>query len=52
MIAQNRPTLLVVDDEPEVLQSLHDLFRLEYRVLTFERPSGARGAGGPWTSST
>jgi signal transduction histidine kinase len=29
-----RPTLLVVDDEPEVLQSVHDLFRLDYRVLT------------------
>lgn len=35
MIA-NRPTLIVVDDEPEVLQSLHDLFRRDYRVLTFE----------------
>ena len=33
----NRPTIVVVDDEPEVLRSLHDLFRLEYRVLTFER---------------
>ncbi len=40
MIA-NRPTLVVVDDEPEVLRSLHDLFRLEYRVLTYERPSMA-----------
>src|SRR5690242_18487229 len=40
MIA-NRPTLVVVDDEPEVLRSLHDLFRLEYRVLTFERASEA-----------
>jgi signal transduction histidine kinase len=29
-----RPTLLVVDDEPEVLHSLRDLLRLEYRVLT------------------
>jgi signal transduction histidine kinase len=28
----------MVDDEPEVLRSLHDLFRLEYRVLTFDRP--------------
>ena len=36
MIA-NRPTLVVVDDEPEVLRSLHDLFRLEYRVHTFGR---------------
>jgi signal transduction histidine kinase len=32
-----RPILLIVDDEPEVLRSLHDLFRLEYRVLTAER---------------
>jgi len=41
MIAQPRPTLLVVDDEPEVLRSLYDLFRLEYRVLTHDRPSEA-----------
>jgi len=33
----NRPTLMVVDDEPEVLQSVYDLFRLDYRVLKFER---------------
>jgi signal transduction histidine kinase len=32
-----RPTLVMVDDEPEVLRSLHDLFRLDYRVLTFDR---------------
>ena len=32
-----RPTLLVVDDEAEVLQSVHDLLRLDYRVLTCER---------------
>ncbi len=44
MIAQNRPTLLMVDDEPEVLRSLYDLFRLEYRVLTYDRPSEALGA--------
>jgi signal transduction histidine kinase len=36
---ERRPTLLVVDDEPEMLRSVHDLFRLDYRVLTFE--SGA-----------
>ena len=36
-----RPTLLVVDDEPEVLRSLHDLFRLEFKVLTHEHPSEA-----------
>ncbi len=32
-----RPTLLVVDDEAEVLHSVHDLLRLDYRVLTCER---------------
>jgi signal transduction histidine kinase len=36
-----RPTLLVVDDEPEVLRSVHDLFRLDYRVLTRERGEDA-----------
>ena len=39
-----RPTLVVVDDEPEVLRSLHDLFRLDYKVLTYERPSEALSA--------
>jgi signal transduction histidine kinase len=33
----SRPTLLVVDDEPEVLRSVHDLLRHEYRVLTCDR---------------
>ncbi len=42
--ASKRPTLLVVDDEPEVLRSLHDLFRLEFRVLTHEHPSEALAA--------
>jgi signal transduction histidine kinase len=36
-----RPTLLVVDDEPEVLRSLYDLFRIRYRVLTCERGADA-----------
>src|SRR4051812_6451405 len=36
-----RPTLLVVDDEPEVLRSVHDLLRLEYRVLTSTRGAEA-----------
>src|SRR4051812_5639926 len=36
-----RPTLLVVDDEPEVLQSVHDLLRLEYHVLTCESGAAA-----------
>jgi signal transduction histidine kinase len=40
----NRPTLLVVDDEPEVLRSVHDLFRREFRVLTFERGGEAISA--------
>ena len=39
-----RPTLLVVDDEPEMLRSVFDLFRLDYRVLTFERGPDALGA--------
>jgi signal transduction histidine kinase len=34
---ETRPTLLVVDDEPEVLHSVHDLLRLDYRVLTCGR---------------
>ncbi|CAN5912646.1 hypothetical protein BH23PLA1_BH23PLA1_18220 [soil metagenome] len=37
--AQDRPALLIVDDEPEVLRSVYDLFRLDYRVLTAERGS-------------
>ena len=40
----NRPTLLVVDDEPEVLRSVHDLFRREFRVLTFEHGGEAIAA--------
>lgn len=31
---QHRHSLLVVDDEPDVVQSLHDLFRLDYDVRT------------------
>jgi len=34
-----RPTLLIVDDEPEVLRSVHDLLRIDYHVET--RLSGA-----------
>src|SRR4051794_22937716 len=33
--ARTRPTVLVVDDEPAVLHSLHDLLRINYRVVTF-----------------
>ncbi|MBX6313556.1 MAG: hybrid sensor histidine kinase/response regulator [Isosphaeraceae bacterium] len=39
-----RPILVVVDDEPEVLRSLYDLFRLDYKVLTFERGPDALAA--------
>ena len=37
----NRPSLLVVDDEEDVLRSLHDLLRIEFDVLTFTRPEEA-----------
>lgn len=36
-----RPVLLVVDDEPEVLRTVYDLFRLDYKVLTADRASVA-----------
>src|SRR2546421_330559 len=29
-----RSSLLVVDDEPEVLHSVYDLLRIDYRVIT------------------
>ncbi len=32
-----RPILLVVDDERDVLNSVRDLLRIDYRVLTYER---------------
>ena len=38
---RNRPTLLVVDDEREVLRSVHDLLRLDYRVVTCQRGAEA-----------
>ncbi|QDV34165.1 hybrid sensor histidine kinase/response regulator [Tautonia plasticadhaerens] len=38
---RRRPGLLVVDDEAEVLRSLFDLFRLDYRVLTATRGAEA-----------
>lgn len=34
-----RPTILVIDDEPEVLRSVHDLLRIDYQVRTCQ--SGA-----------
>ena len=40
-MSANRPILVVVDDEPEVLRSLHALFRREYQVYTFERAGEA-----------
>ncbi len=36
-----RPSLLVVDDEPEVLRSVHDLLRMDYQVVTCETGFGA-----------
>jgi signal transduction histidine kinase len=35
------PAIMVVDDEPDILRSVHDLLRRTYRVLTFERPQAA-----------
>lgn len=40
-MSATRPTLLVVDDEPEVLQSLYDLLRREYHVVRCERGADA-----------
>jgi signal transduction histidine kinase len=37
--ARRRPMVLVVDDEAEVRQSVHDLLRIDYQVVT-------RGSGG------
>jgi signal transduction histidine kinase len=39
--ARDRPTVLVVDDEPHVLSSIHNLLRMDYRVVTFERGQAA-----------
>ena len=33
--------VLVVDDEPDVLSSVHDLLRMSYEVVTCQRPSEA-----------
>src|SRR5438874_2116105 len=41
VMSVTRPTLLVVDDEPEVLRSVHDLLRLDYRVITCTRGAEA-----------
>ena len=34
--ARSRPKILVVDDEPEVLRSVHNLLRIDYQVITTE----------------
>ena len=34
--ARSRPKVLVVDDEPEVLRSIHNLLRIDYQVITTE----------------
>ena len=36
-----RGTILAVDDEPDILVALEDLFEDEYRVLTTSRPAEA-----------
>ena len=36
-----RPTLLVVDDERDMLRSVHDLLRIDYRVVTYQRGAEA-----------
>src|SRR4028119_1576228 len=36
-----RRTILVVDDEPDVVKSVQDLLRLDYRVLGATRPEDA-----------
>ena len=32
---------MVVDDEPDVLRSVHDLLRIDYRVVTFQHGAEA-----------
>jgi signal transduction histidine kinase len=38
---RSRPTLLVVDDEQDVLSSVRDWLRIDYRVITFQRGAQA-----------
>jgi signal transduction histidine kinase len=40
-VDSNPPILLVVDDERDVLRSIHDLLRLDYRVITCQRGTDA-----------
>ncbi len=39
--ANESPTLLVVDDEQDVLSSVRDWLRIDYRVITFQRGAEA-----------
>ena len=39
--ASERPTLLVVDDEQDVLNSVRDWLRIDYRVIAFQGGAGA-----------
>lgn len=43
-MSEGRPLLLVVDDEADNLRSLHDLFRRDYQVATFQRGKEALAA--------
>lgn len=36
-----RPTLVIVDDESDVLRSLYDQFRIDYHIETFTQPAEA-----------
>ena len=45
----DRGTILVVDDEPDILVALEDLFEDDYRVLTATSP--VRGPGDPRAAS-
>src|SRR5205814_4348464 len=43
MVAARRPSILVIDDEAHVVESIHELLRLDYRVLGGTRASEAIG---------
>ncbi len=44
MKAKPKHTLLVIDDEPDVCDSVHDLLRREFNVLKAQRPGGLPAA--------
>lgn len=48
MTDEQRPTVLIVDDEEMVTTSLRNLFRLQsnYRIITYTSPKEALAAGG------